>query len=367
MNHALIGACVVAFLAQMLAQDSEAGARFIGSSMLHPERVVWWNLLSYQFLHADLIHLAGNMLFLWVFGPNIEDRIGRWGHAALFLVGGVAAGGLHAAFDSHPVIGASGSIAAITGAYIVFFPRTRIRVLIFFFLIGVYSIPSVWFIGFAIARDLFWTGVGGTNVATLAHLGGYAFGFTVALALLLTKVASREPYDLLTIGRQAKRRREFKSYASSGQSPWSHEAPSRKLQRTPSENPDAASEEQSRKRAAVSEAARGGEREEAMRLYRELAAESPGITMNKSLQLDLAGWMFESGRHADADDAYARYLATHPHDAEAHRIRLMSALIRGRYMNDSAGAAERLGAIDADRLSDEERALFETLRSEAAA
>jgi len=366
-NYVLIGACVVVFLAQLIVQDTEWGRRTITALMLRPTDMVWWNLLSYQFLHADFMHLAGNMLFLWVFGPNIEDRLGRWGHLALFLVGGMAAGGLHAAFDEHPVLGASGAIAAVTGAYMVFFPRTRIRVLLFFFLIGVYSIPSVWFIGFAIARDLFWTGVGGTNVATLAHLGGYGFGFAVALTLLATKVVSREPYDLLTIGRQAKRRREFRSYASSGRSPWSHEAPTRKLQRRPSEKTDAEAEEQSRKRAAVSAAARGGQREEAMRLYRELASESPGVTMNKSLQLDLAGWMFESGRHAEADAAYERYLEKHPHDSEAHRVRLMSALIRGRYLDDAAGAAERLGAIDADRLSDDERALYEALRSEAAA
>jgi len=368
-NHALIAICVGVFLVQIGSRSGDEPAAWEWAGMLRPGDVVWWNFISYQFMHGGFLHLLGNMLFLWVFGPNIEDRVGRLGHLGLFLVGGVAAGAAHLAFDASPVLGASGSIAALTGAYMVFFPRTHIRVLIFFFIIGAYSIPSVWFIGFAIARDLFGLGLGGgrSGVAHLAHLGGYGFGIAVAITLLATKVVSRESYDLLTLGRQAKRRREFRSYASSGRSPWSHEAPSKKLHRKPSDRPDEASEAESLKRAAVSEAARGGRRDEAVRLYRELAAESPGITMNKSLQLDLAGWLFESGRHADADDAYARYLAKHPHDSEAHRVRLMSALIRGRYMSDAEGAAERLGAIDADRLSDEERALYETLKSEAAA
>jgi tetratricopeptide (TPR) repeat protein len=248
----------------------------------------------------------------------------------------------------------------------VFFPRTHIRVLLFFFIIGVYSIPSIWFIGFAIARDLFLTGVGGTNIATLAHLGGYGFGFTVAMTLLATKVVPREPFDLFSLGRQAKRRREFKAVAASGGSPWSHETPEKPRQKRDI-RAERESEELARRRHAISSAARENDRETAMKLYLQLASERPEAVMGRAMQLDLAGWLFESGRHAEADEAYGRFLKRHPDDAEAHRVRLLSALIRARYLDESAGAEERLGKIERSRLSEQERSLFDALRDETGA
>ena len=364
-NHLLVGACVAVFMAQLASRGTDGASHWESAAMVHPQNIVWWTLLSYQFLHANFMHLAGNMLFLWVFGPNIEDRLGRLGYVALYLVGGMAAGGLHAAFDRNPVIGASGSIAAVTGAYIVFFPRTHIRVLLFFFLIGVYNIPAAWFIGFAIARDLFWTGVGGTNVATLAHLGGYGFGITTALTLLATRVVPREAYDLFSLGKQAKRRRDFKAAAAAGHTPWSHEAPAR-IRTTPAERPDPRATEIAERRAAIRAKADSGDKDAALRLYLELVHEHPASAMPRALQLDLAGWLFEAGKHSEADAAYALFLDKNPADAESNRVRLISALIRARYLKTASAARERLNAIQAPRLSEEERSLFETLRQETA-
>lgn len=364
-NHLLIGGCVAVFLMQVATRTSGEVADWEWSAMLRPGDVVWWNLLSYQFMHGDFMHLLGNMLFLWVFGPNIEDRLGRLGHLGLFLVGGIAAGGAHLAFDQSPVLGASGSIAAITGAYIVFFPRTHIRVLLFFIFIGVFNIPSVWFIGFAIARDLFGLGIGGGNsgVAHLAHLGGYGFGFGVAMLLLATKVTAREPYDLLTLGRQAKRRRDFKSATASGRSPWAHETPA-SVRKPAKERPDPARDEMVRQRAAIATAVRAGERDTAIALYSALAQKSPDVSMTRAVQLELAGWLFERAEHAQADDAYERYLRQNASDSEADRVRLMSALIRARYTNKRDGAVQRLGEINPERLSAEERNLYDALREE---
>ncbi len=365
-NHGLIAACIAVFLAQVASRSGGDLAAWEQAGLLKPADPSFWNFFSYQFMHDNFMHLLSNMLFLWVFGPNIEDRLGRLGHLGLFLIGGVAAGVAHLAFDNNPVLGASGSIAAITGAYMVFFPRTRIRVLLFFFLIGVYNIPSIWFIGFAIARDLFGLGIGGGNsgVAHLAHLGGYGFGFAVAMTLLATKVVSREPYDLLTLGKQAKRRRDFKAAAAAGHTPWAHEAPQR-VQKQKKERPDPAREELAERRAAVATAVRAGDRDNALRLYKQLVEESPDAVMTRSVQLDLAGWLFERAEHAAADDAYERYLRHNGSDGEAHRVRLMSALIRGRYTNDPTGAATRLEEISPERLSEEERALYDALKSEA--
>lgn len=365
-NYIFVAACLATFMAQLMSQPPTGVASWVDTAMLRPTQFVWWNLLSYQFLHGGFMHLAGNMLFLWVFGPNIEDRLGRLGYTALFLIGGVAAGALHTAFDTNPVIGASGSIAAVTGAYIVFFPRTHIKVLLFFIFIGVFNIPAIWFIGFAIARDVFGLGVGSGGVAYLAHLGGYIFGFSVAMILLATKVLPRETYDLFSIGKQAKRRRDFKSTAASGHTPWAHETP-KHIKKSKNDRPDPAAEELARRRAEVSTAVRAGQRDDAIKLWCALADESPAAVMPRAIQLDLAGWLFEQRKLPEADDAYTRFLSQNGAENEAHRVRLMSALIRTRYQHNPAGAAERLEAINPNRLTADERALFDALTQEATA
>ncbi|MHC4768745.1 MAG: rhomboid family intramembrane serine protease, partial [Planctomycetota bacterium] len=115
-----------------------------------PQEFKAWQLVSYQFLHDPhgILHIAFNMLFLWVFGAAVEDRLGRVGFLGFYLTGGIVAALAHAMIKpSDPVIGASGSIAGVTGAFLALFPRSRIQVLIFFFIVGVISIPSLWFIG----------------------------------------------------------------------------------------------------------------------------------------------------------------------------------------------------------------------------
>ena len=105
-----------------------------------------WQLITYQFVHDPygVLHIAFNMLFLWVFGAAVEDRLGRMGFTAFYLVGGIVAALVHAVFNpDNPVIGASGSIAAVTGAFLALFPRSRIQLFIFFFFVGVISVPSL--------------------------------------------------------------------------------------------------------------------------------------------------------------------------------------------------------------------------------
>src|SRR5690606_10854959 len=123
----------------------------------------------------DWLHVLGNMLILWVFGTSVEDRLTRWWFLAFYLVGGAAAGAAHALLESSPALGASGAVAAVTGAAIVLFPRSNVKCIVFFFIIGIFNIPAWIFIAFAIAKDIFFAGLGGGNVAYFAHLGGYAY------------------------------------------------------------------------------------------------------------------------------------------------------------------------------------------------
>ena len=171
-----------------------------------------WTLLTYQFLHDPngLGHLGFNMLFLWVFGQAVESRLGHWGFAAFYLLGGIAAALAHMVATPAPAIGASGSVAAVSGAFLALFPRATVRILLFFFLIGIYHIPALWFIAFYIVIDLFsqFAGMLGrsNDVANAAHLGGYAFGFSTALGLLAVGILPRTDLDALYLFKQSRRR-----------------------------------------------------------------------------------------------------------------------------------------------------------------
>src|SRR5690606_12485309 len=135
--------------------------------------------------------------FLWVFGNAVEDRLGRVGYLCFYLAGGVIAGLGHALMEPSPVLGASGAVAAVTGAYLVLFPLTNVTIVYFFFIIGAFEVSSMVLIFFRVVTDLVFHFLGIGDVAYMAHLAGYGFGFVIALGLLLGRMLPREPYDLL--------------------------------------------------------------------------------------------------------------------------------------------------------------------------
>ena len=153
-----------------------------------PNKNVNLPILVSMFLHGGWLHIAGNMLFLWIFGNNVEDRLKRPLFIAFYLLGGLAATGLQLAFgpgSTIPNVGASGAIAAILGAYLVLFPRARVYTIVFFFFITAIELPAVAVLGFWFVLQLF-SGVGslgadvnGGGVAYWAHVGGFAFGAAV--------------------------------------------------------------------------------------------------------------------------------------------------------------------------------------------
>lgn len=155
-----------------------------------PDKAWLGSLFIAMFLHGGWLHIAGNMLFLWVFGNNVEDRLGRAVFPVFYLLGGIAATGLQVAFDPSstvPSLGASGAIGAVLGAYAVLFPHARVTTLVIFFFITVVELPAAFVLGAWFVLQLF-SGVGqlGTEVnggvAFWAHVGGFAFGAAVALA-----------------------------------------------------------------------------------------------------------------------------------------------------------------------------------------
>jgi membrane associated rhomboid family serine protease len=149
-------------------------------------------LVTSQFLHGGWLHLLGNMLYLWIFGNNVEDRLGRLGFLAFYLIGGVVAALAQVAVDPTsdvPTIGASGAIAATLGAYLVLYPGARVTSLIFLgFFYQLLNVPAVLVLGFWFVLQLIdgFASLGvaqSGGVAFFAHIGGFILGALVGLAL----------------------------------------------------------------------------------------------------------------------------------------------------------------------------------------
>lgn len=149
---------------------------------IFPDKHVWLAIVFSMFLHGSWLHLGLNMVFLWVFGNNIEDHLGRFKFMAFYLGAGVVATFVHIGMDTSStiaVIGASGAIAGVMGAYLVWFPEAQVRTLIFVLLIFFVRIRAkwlllVWFASqFLIVED--------SGVAWAAHVGGFIFGALIAL------------------------------------------------------------------------------------------------------------------------------------------------------------------------------------------
>lgn len=164
-----------------------------GGSIVQPGIVLpcpdspYLTLITSTFLHGGLMHLGGNMLFLWIFGDNIEHKFGRLKFLGIYLGWGVAAGMAHIAIEpasSVPAVGASGAISGILGAYLIIFPRVKIRT---FLMLGFFwqmiRIPAKWFLPFwLVFQNLLpffigGFGIGAGGVAYMAHIGGFAIGF----------------------------------------------------------------------------------------------------------------------------------------------------------------------------------------------
>jgi membrane associated rhomboid family serine protease len=368
-NHGLVAINIAVYMAMWTLHrgQPEAFDELQSTLWLEPAHIRPWSLITYAFLHGGLWHLLGNMAFLWVFGPNVEDRLGRVGYLIFYLVAAAASGGLHAFAENAPVVGASGAIAAVTGVYLVLFPRTNIRTLIVFFAIGVYEIPAWWFIGGQVALNLLMEASDRSgNIATLAHLGGYAFGGILAMLLLATGLLKREMYDLFTISKHAARRRQFRELeyqrrkaAREGRHPAT-------AFKTTTADP-ATVEAVALARAQVAEKLEASDAQGAITAYRGLLEKHrsvPGATLlPRRTQYDIANALFAAGEHSTAAAAYEQWLEGYPQDGEAPVVRLMLGLICARYLNDPLKAKKEISTALPD-LQDSHRALGEELLAE---
>jgi membrane associated rhomboid family serine protease len=195
-NYSLLLANTVIFLYEITLphRDQAALAMVYGSVPVRVAHLLGSNghfeaalipLFTSIFLHAGFAHLLGNMLFLWIFGDNVEEFFGHVGYLAFYLFCGVASGLVHVLFNLHsavPAVGASGAISGVMGAYILLFPRARILTLVLIFVVPLpaFIILGYWFfLQFAAGISSFGAMATG-GVAWWAHIGGFLTGLLIA-------------------------------------------------------------------------------------------------------------------------------------------------------------------------------------------
>lgn len=162
----------------------------------------WYTLFSSMFMHGGWLHLLGNMWFLWIFGNNVEDSMGHFRFAVFYLLCGLAAAGLEMALTNNPevpMVGASGAIGGVMGAYILLFPRVQVHLLIFFgFFFTTIAVPAIFMLGYWFALQLLggFTSVTaeGGGVAFWAHVGGFVAGAVLIYLFRDPRLLARHPY-----------------------------------------------------------------------------------------------------------------------------------------------------------------------------
>lgn len=332
-TYALLAMNVVIYLAQAVLTKNQPhpAAGPIDLFVLDPGNSGWWTWLTYAFLHGGPFHLLGNMVFFWVFAQAVEDRFGHFGFAAFYLVGAVASGLAHALFKDNPVVGASGAVACCTGAYLVMFPRAGVRVLVFFFVIGVFVLPAWVLILFAIAKDVLLFGMGGGNIAVEAHLAGYAYGFAVAFFLVAVRLVPREPYDLFTTFNQKRRRNQIRGAVRS--SGWDKPMAAKPQRREKTTSP---ADDAAELRRGIENALKDRRPGSAAAVYRRLidSHDDTEARFPRDLQLELANALYQREKHDLAARAYEDFLKAEGDDEEAPMVRVLLARVLAHHLDD---------------------------------
>jgi membrane associated rhomboid family serine protease len=173
-----------------------------------PDAPTWLTLFTSMFMHGGLLHLGGNMLFLWIFGNNVEDAMGPIRFLLFYVLGGLAADAAQIVFSINsqvPSIGASGAVAAVLGGYLLLFPKARVVTVVFIiFFFTILELPAILFLGIWILQqalfayfDLLQPEGGGGGVAYFAHIGGFVFGL-LAIRLFASQQRRRRQLERMT-------------------------------------------------------------------------------------------------------------------------------------------------------------------------
>jgi membrane associated rhomboid family serine protease len=337
-NYALILVNILVFLAQLTDLHNPNGwFRFLE---LNPAEPHLYQYFTYAFLHAGFLHIIGNMLFLYIFGNNVNDKMGNGGYLAFYLAGGVFAGIGYVLTGLVPVLGASGAIAAVTGAYLVLFPRSYVTVLFIFFIIGTYDVPSLWFVLFFFLSDVVYNFLGaemGDTTAHVAHISGTIFGFAICLILLAMNYLPRDHFDIMALIQRWNRRRTYRDMVSGGYDPFSV------IPKGAAVDPNM--ERIQDLRGSIAEAITHGNIQQASQLYLQLKQIDPQQVLSRQAQIEIGNHLASQGLYKEAAEAYELLLKHYQKSEQAEQVELMLGLIYARYLNDPFKAKSYLTAV----------------------
>ncbi len=325
-NLGLLCANILVFLWFELATNTDAKAIKDEFFVLHGDWPSFFEFITYQFGHADIMHLAGNMLFLWVFGNPVNAKMGDIPYLLFYVTSGIVAGLVFAWQTPLDLIGASGSIAAVTTAYLVLFPRSKVTVLF----ITIVTVPAMWLIVFKI---ILWDNVispsmhGVGQVAHNAHLAGYVFGFVAATLMLVFKAVARDQFDMLALIKRWNKRRQFATVMASPEA--QAQARFGRVGRASTAR-DPLADQKTDLRAELSALIEQKKMDEALASYDKLTTLDAEQCLPADQQLAIARAFFDSNRLAQAAQAFEKFLARYAHHGDANEVRLLLGIINVR-------------------------------------
>ncbi len=354
-NVGLIVAIGVMFIVQQLSPAIEA------MLLLRPLDPSLAGFIGSGFLHGGVLHLLGNALFLYIFGNNINDALGHVTYLLFFIGGVVFAGLVHSLVEDNPALGASGGVSAVTGLFLALYPRTRVILLFFYFVITTITVPAIWFIGIYFVIDLvqgFDTLLLGTNrgVANWAHIGGGVYGFVVGLILLKLQLVRPDRANVLAMWRRRKEKKSSKAELRAG-----GQVHGSAMDIVPKAAADPKAMRAQELKAELREKLDAGDAAAAGQLYESLLAVDDRQVLPPREQLTVAESLYRNARHAAAAVAFERYLDRYhrPGDAESAQARLMLGLLQARYLNHpQARQTLSTAASELSDLGDAEHADF---------
>lgn len=330
---------------------------------IDPSHLKLTQFFTYQFLHGDLMHVFFNMLFLWVFGNSVNSKMGHLPYLLFYLAAGVFAGMGFAMSSIGWCIGASGSIAGVTTAYLALYPHSQVTTLYWFWIFGFWHIKALYLIVFKIIvfDNIIMPGLSGggafDQVAYSAHLAGYLFGFSLCLLLLLIRALPRDQYDILALMKRFYQRRQFKAAMAdpNAQARATFGRVARPVA-THTGRPIAvpispADQEVLRLRAEVAELVAKGDYTAAADRYEALVSREPDQCLPRRSMLVVANQLMALGRYPQAAAAYEKHLKVYPKEADALQIKFMLGLIYAKYLEQHE-EAEGLLTECANRLTD---------------
>jgi membrane associated rhomboid family serine protease len=361
-NYALIAVNILVFVLQF-GIDPNTGTvgyrPWVDEFLLRPRESPWWTFVTYAFLHADFWHIFFNLFILYLFGKNVNDKLGHLAYTVFYLCSAAFSGLGHALFQAGPpaipVMGASGAVAAVTGAYLVLFPQTLLTIVYWFFFIGTIEVPALYFI---LLKLIFLDNVlarGHSNIAYNAHLAGYGFGIFVTLLLLATRLVSSNNFDLWTMIKQWNRRRHYRDAVAGGYDPFGSPAvrrpeAGREVKKTVAEKQKEV--EVRDLRAAISQRVEQRNLAEAASLYVDLMKVDSEQVLPRQQLLDIANQLASSQRSSEAAWAYEQFLTHYGNYEHAEQVELMVGILYSRYLHKPDEAVRHLQRA-AERLSDE--------------